>query len=170
MSKRKVVRLVFRLLVVLSFIAGLIPTGMSSLVGASATKIYFTTLSQSIELLPSGDYHYSYPVLLGYNGYLLDLNIVLIVEVRKGSPYGELASSQSYGYDAAFFIKPGNVTILNVSLSVPRAEVEAAAHGSPLWIIITTIAWFTTWFMGEVQIITPTVIRTVIPIHLLLAK
>ncbi|MEM3148442.1 MAG: hypothetical protein QXQ21_06055 [Candidatus Jordarchaeales archaeon] len=171
MSRKKMVRLAFLFLVAASFIAGLIPTGLASLLGLNATKIYFAPLNQSVELPPPWDtFYYSYPAVLSYNGYMLDLNVILIVDVRKGSPYGELAGDHSFAYDVALFMQPGSVRLLNISLTVPASEIEAAAKGSPLWMTVTTVAWFTSWFMGSIQIITPTIIRTVIPLHLLLAK
>jgi len=168
-SKRRLVRLVYKIVVLLTIIFGLVPTGLGSLLGANATKIYFTPLSSTTSFPPPWDtFYYAYPVLLGYNGYILDLNVLLLIDVRKGSPYGELASNGSYAYDTALFISPGTLRLLNVSLSVPRAEIEAAANGSPLWMTITTVAWFSTYFAGSIQVITPTVIRTVIPLHTIL--
>jgi len=169
--RKKVIRLTFVFLVALSFTVGLTPTGLASLLGANMTKIYFAPLNQSVEYPPPWDtFYYFYSVILGYNGYALDLNVILIVDVRKGSPYGELAGDHSFAYDMALFMQPGSLKLLNLSLSVPASEIEAAANGSPLWMTITTVAWFTTWFMGNIQIITPTVIRTLIPLHVLLTK
>lgn len=171
MNGKRAARLVLRLLIVITLITGLAPIALSSLLGINATRILFTPIGQSVEYPPPWDtFYYHYSVLLGYSGYALDLNVILIVDVRKGSPYGELAGDHSYAYDVALFIQPGSLRTLNISLSVPASELEAASKGSPLWMTITTVAWFSTWLMSGIQVVTPTVIRTVIPLHMLLAK
>jgi hypothetical protein len=160
-------RKIFRVLVWITIIAGIVAFVVSAIIVPNALRIHFTPLT------PSYNYDavtqtrtFAQPTLLTYGGYIYDLNVVMNVNLMFPNGTVIASNTSSATWPLGLYANSNTFAILDPSLNYSQSAVNwSKANNQPLFAFTIVEAWFNLPLGGLNILITPVTVYNLYPVY-----